>query len=97
MDPAVYHPLPDIPLSDYPSFPGREYEDILLFRIVPVNPHIPASKSIHNLDGPSSLVSLKEGTARLSFSARRYGNWGHSYLCATAVPSQQVVVGRALI
>ena len=70
MDTAVCHPLPDFLLSDYQSFPGREYVDILLFRIVPVNPHIRASKSIHNLAGPSLLVSLKEGTARLSFTAR---------------------------
>src|SRR5437660_317566 len=47
MDTATYHPLPDIFLSDYQSFSGREYLDILLFRIVPVNPHLRASSDPH--------------------------------------------------
>jgi hypothetical protein len=43
MNKALYHPLPDILFSDYKSFPGRDYLNILLFKIVSVNPHLHTS------------------------------------------------------
>ena len=43
MDPTAYRPLRDILSSDYQPFSGGEYLDILLFRIVPVNPYRRAS------------------------------------------------------
>jgi len=53
MNTATYHPLPDILFSDYQSFPGRDYRNILLFKIVSVNPHLRASSDhsfiIHNM------------------------------------------------
>src|SRR5713101_2297591 len=55
MDTAAYHPLPDILLSAFPSFSGGEFSDILLFRIVSVNPHRRAS-SDHEYNGPSKLA-----------------------------------------
>src|SRR6202795_4534403 len=43
MDTVVTVPLRDILSSDYQPFSGENYSDILLFRIVPVNPHRRAS------------------------------------------------------
>jgi hypothetical protein len=37
MDTVAYHPLPDLFLSDGQSFPDRDFQNILLFKIVSVN------------------------------------------------------------
>ena len=60
----AYLPLPDILLSDYQSFSGREYLNILLFRIVPVNPHIRASKSIQSLNWSRLARLAKRGSSQ---------------------------------
>ncbi len=56
MHTAAYHPLPDILLSAFPSFSGGGFSDILLFRIVSVNPHRRASSDHSFIVGP--LVAL---------------------------------------
>jgi len=66
------HSLRDLLPFDYQSFSSGEYLDNLLFRIVPVNPHLRASKNIqsHSRSKPARF-SLRGGSRAVLPCARR--------------------------
>src|SRR5207247_11480305 len=92
-----YHTLRDILPSDYQPFFGGKYWGILLFRIVPVNPHRRASsdheykwslqaRSFHS-PGKDTHISLRAPVERGTSQGARSGSTGPTWVSFLPSPS----------